>query len=104
MYRLVFRGSRRRKRGFGFIWRKKERPGQGDEGKEARRRENIGESREKEAAHFSCFPAERERRESPTDFPWGMQIRIEISRENVKGPDEICTRRRALRTRVRRWK
>lgn len=40
----------------------------------------------KEAAHFSCLTAERGEREDPTDFPRGMQIRIEISRENVKDP------------------
>lgn len=62
--------------------------------KEERKRERGGGKREtesgwervtgKEAAHFSCLSAERG--ESPTDFPRGMQIRIEISRENVKDP------------------
>lgn len=44
----------------------------------------MGEGDGEEAAHFSCLSAERG--ESPTDFPRGMQIRIEISRENVKDP------------------
>lgn len=58
MYRLVFRGSRRRKRGFGFILKKKERPGKAMRGRK-REGERIWESYEKEAAHFSCFSAER---------------------------------------------
>lgn len=40
----------------------------------------------KEAAHFSCLTGRNGERENPTDFPRGMQIRIEISRENVKDP------------------
>lgn len=62
----------------------------------------MGELRERSGTFLMLLGGTR--RESPTDFPWGMQIRIEISRENVKGPDEICTRRRALQTRARRWK
>lgn len=36
--------------------------------------------------HISHASRRNEERENPTDFPRGMQIRIEISRENVKDP------------------
>lgn len=36
--------------------------------------------------HISHALRRNEERENPTDFPRGMQIRIEISRENVKDP------------------
>jgi len=51
----------------------------------------------KEAAHFSCLTAERGERK-----PYGFSTGNANSDWNItgkcKGPDEICTRRRALRT------
>jgi len=67
MYRLVF-VARRRKRGFGFILRKKESgpvyEREEDEG-ERKRSEWVDGGSGKEAAHFSCLTAERGKRENP---------------------------------------
>lgn len=90
MYRLVF-VARRRKRGLGFILRKKESGPVQEGGRRGSEREHeewrlgwIGATEKKR--HISHASRRNEERESPTDFPRGMQIRIEISRENVKDP------------------
>lgn len=64
----------------------------------------VGEGATEKKRHISHASRRNQERENPTDFPRGMQIRIEISRENVKDPMRFVRVAARCECRARRWK